>query len=591
MNLEHLINKHQAAKGTIQWEGTFSDYLNLVKEQPFIAQNAHARLYHMIMDQGVTIREDGSKHYHFFEKEVFGIDHVLEKLVESYFHPAALGLDVKKRLLLLMGPVSGGKSSIAIALKRGLEAYSKTDRGATYAIDGCPMNQEPLLLIPDDLRPSFEKELGIRIEGYLNPYTQLLVQEKYDGDILKVKVKRIFFSENSRTGIGTFSPSDPKSQDISDLTGSIDFATLATYGSESDPRAYRFDGELNIANRGLMEFQEVLKCDEKFLWHLLSLTQEGNFKAGRFALISADEMILAHTNETEYQSFIKNKKNEALHSRTIVINVPYNLNIEEEVRIYQKSLRSHVFKTVEFAPHTLESIAIFSIMTRFSSTTNLQSKLTSAYSGVQASETDGMHGIDPRYVINKIAATVVKHQEGVVTAVDILKEIAAGLHELPSVNSSVREDYVSILNYVKQHFAYLVEKDITDYLDVEQTGKLRTQSDKYLAELVKSTERDEKFMREIEDIFSIGDHNRNAFREEILVKAEYFTRKGQTFDLSQHPQFANIQTSTRRMVFSDLSNDEKALEFLIKEKKYSERSAQKAFGFIASLSTQTDSIV
>ncbi len=155
---------------------------------------------------------------------------------------------------------------------------------------------------------SFYREYGIRIEGELSPLNMMRLEKEYGGRIEDVLVERIFFSENRRVGIGTFSPSDPKSQDIADLTGSIDFSTIAEYGSESDPRAYRFDGELNKANRGIMEFQEMLKCDEKFLWHLLSLTQEGNFKAGRFALISADELIIAHTNETEYRSFIANKR-------------------------------------------------------------------------------------------------------------------------------------------------------------------------------------------------------------------------------------------------------------------------------------------
>src|SRR5690625_3401416 len=162
------------------------------------------------------------------------------------------------------------------------------------------------------------------------------VEKKYEGRIEAVRIERIFLSEDERIGVGTFSPSDPKSQDIADLTGSIDFSTIAEYGSESDPRAYRFDGELNKANRGLMEFQEMLKSDEKFLWHLLSLTQEGNFKAGRFALISADMLIVAHTNETEYRHFISNKKNENLHSRIIVMPIPYNLKVSEEKRIYEK---------------------------------------------------------------------------------------------------------------------------------------------------------------------------------------------------------------------------------------------------------------
>src|SRR5699024_1159195 len=204
----------------------------------------------------------------------------------------------------------------------------------------------------------------IRINGSLSQLNTLRLEEEYNGRIEDVIIERVLFSENKRVGIGTFSPSDPKSQDIADLTGSIDFSTIATYGSESDPRAYRFDGELNKANRGLMEFQEMLKCDEKFLWHLLSLTQEGNFKAGRFALISADEMIVAHTNEAEYRSFISNKKNEALHSRMIVMPIPYNLKLDQEERIYLKMIEESDIKDVHIAPHALKVAAMFTILTR-----------------------------------------------------------------------------------------------------------------------------------------------------------------------------------------------------------------------------------
>jgi serine protein kinase len=189
-----------------------------------------------------------------------------------------------------MGPVSGGKSTLVAMLKRGLEKFSRTQDGALYAIKGCPMHEEPLHLIPGELRDEFQKAYGVYVEGELCPYCRMMVETEYGGQIEQVPVERIFLSEEKRIGIGTFTPSDPKSQDIAELTGSIDFSTITEYGSESDPRAYRFDGELNIANRGIMEFQEMLKCDEKFLWNLLSLSQEGNFKAGRFALIYADEM-------------------------------------------------------------------------------------------------------------------------------------------------------------------------------------------------------------------------------------------------------------------------------------------------------------
>lgn len=288
MDIFKRIAEHRAESERLAWTGTFKEYTELLRDDPRAAMTAHARVYEMIASYGVE-ESDGHKRYKFFEQEIFGLDRAIEKLVEEYFHSAAKRLDVRKRILLLMGPVSGGKSTIVTLLKRGMEQFSRSPLGAVYAIKGCPMHEEPLHLIPLELREEVERVLGVRIEGNLCPSCQMRLQTEYNNDIEQVLVERVLISEKNRVGIGTFSPSDPKSQDIADLTGSIDFSTITEFGSESDPRAYRFDGELNKANRGLMEFQEMLKCDEKFLWNLLSLTQEGNFKAGRFALISADE--------------------------------------------------------------------------------------------------------------------------------------------------------------------------------------------------------------------------------------------------------------------------------------------------------------
>lgn len=245
------------------WEGTFIDYLQIVKERPWVTQLAHSRIYNMIKDAGTETLEGGGKKYKFFSHELFGLDKTLETLVEEYFHPAARRLDVRKRILLLMGPVSGGKSTLVAMLKKGLEQYSKTMRGAVYGIKRCPMHEEPLHLIPRELRTEFEAEYGVHIEGELCPSCRMMLEQEYGGNIEKVQVERVILSEDKRVGIGTFTPSDPKSQDIADLTGSIDFSTIAEYGSESDPRAYRFDGELNIANRGMMEFQQILKLIQR----------------------------------------------------------------------------------------------------------------------------------------------------------------------------------------------------------------------------------------------------------------------------------------------------------------------------------------
>ncbi|MDF2718224.1 MAG: protein prkA, partial [Paenibacillus sp.] len=367
MDIFKRISEHRREQEKATWTGTFAEYIEIVRQNPNVAKTAHARVYDMIAWHG-NREENGQRKYKFFEDDMFGLDRTLEKLVEEYFHSAARRLDVRKRILLLMGPVSGGKSTIVAMLKRGLERYSRSAEGALYGIKGCPMHEEPFHLVPLELRPDIEKELGVRIEGSLCPSCQMRLKTEYGGRIEEVLIERVLLSEEERVGIGTFSPSDPKSQDIADLTGSIDFSTITEYGSESDPRAYRFDGELNKANRGLMEFQEMLKCDEKFLWNLLSLTQEGNFKAGRFALISADELIIAHTNESEYKSFISNKKNEALHSRMIVMPVPYNLKVSEEEKIYAKLISQSDMRHIHIAPHALRAAAIFSILTRLKET-------------------------------------------------------------------------------------------------------------------------------------------------------------------------------------------------------------------------------
>src|SRR5919109_2955564 len=345
------------------WTGNFRDYLSMVIQQPSLAQRAHARLYNMIKHVGMQVDDEGKEHYAFFEQDLFGIDEPLARVVE-YFKAAAMGSDVGRRILLLYGPPSSGKSQLVILLKRGLEAYTQTNAGAVYAIVDCPQHEDPLNLMPHPLRQDFQAETGIHIEGELCPLCALHLREQYEGDIYRVPVKRIFFSEKERLGIGTFVPSDPKSQDISELVGSIDLSTVGDYGSESDPRAYRFDGEINIANRGLMEFIEMLKADERFLYVLLTLSQEQNIKTGRFAMIYADEVIVSHTNENEYNAFVGNKKSEALHDRMIVVKVPYNLKVKEEVKIYQKLLRQANIGDTHIAPHTLQVVSMFAVLSR-----------------------------------------------------------------------------------------------------------------------------------------------------------------------------------------------------------------------------------
>ncbi|WP_375005113.1 serine/threonine protein kinase PrkA [Bacillus velezensis] len=628
MDILKKIEKYREEEQRLKWEGTFADYLEIIKENPLVAQSAHSRVFNMIKDSGIE-EDDGKKTYSFFSRELFGLEESLERLVEEYFHPAAKRLDVRKRILLLMGPVSGGKSTLVTMLKKGLEAYSLTDNGAVYAIKGCPMHEDPLHLIPHHLRDDFYREYGIRIEGSLSPLNVMRLEEEYGGRIEDVKVERIFFSEDKRTGIGTFSPSDPKSQDIADLTGSIDFSTIAEYGSESDPRAYRFDGELNKANRGMMEFQEMLKCDEKFLWHLLSLTQEGNFKAGRFALISADELVVAHTNETEYRSFIANKKNEALHSRIIVMPVPYNLKVSEEERIYEKMISESDVSDVHIAPHTLKVAAMFSILTRLKepnrSDIDLVKKMrlydgesVEGYNSVDLEDMkkefhdEGMSGIDPRYVINRISSTIIRKNMESINSLDVLRSLKEGLDQHPSISAEDKERYMNFISAARKEYDDIAKKEVQKAFVYSYEESAKTLMDNYLDNVEAYCNKnklrdpltgeelnpDEKLMRSIEEQIGISENAKKAFREEILIRISAYARKGKRFDYNSHERlreaiqkklFADLKdvvkitTSTKTPDEQQLKKVNEVVARLIDEHGYNSTSANELLKYVGSL--------
>lgn len=581
MDIFKRISEHRREQEKATWTGSFVDYIEIIRRNPSVAKTAHARVYDMIAWHGIR-EENGQRKYKFFENDMFGLDRTLEKLVEEYFHSAARRLDVRKRILLLMGPVSGGKSTIVAMLKRGLERYSRSPEGALYGIKGCPMHEEPLHLVPLELRPDIEKELGIRIEGSLCPSCQMRLKTEYGGRIEEVLVERVLLSEEERIGIGTFSPSDPKSQDIADLTGSIDFSTITEYGSESDPRAYRFDGELNKANRGLMEFQEMLKCDEKFLWNLLSLTQEGNFKAGRFALISADEMIVAHTNESEYKSFIANKKNEALQSRMIVMPIPYNLKVSEEEKIYAKLIGQSDMKHIHIAPHALRTAAIFSILTRLKETKkqgmDLLKKMKmydgESIEGFKDADLkemqneyaeEGMSGIDPRYVINRISSALIRQDLQCINALDVLRAIKDGLDQHPSITKDERERYLNYIGVARKEYDELAKKEIQKAFVYSYEESAKTLFDNYLDNVEaycnwqkirdpltgEELDPDERLMRSIEEQIGISENAKKAFREEILIRMSTYSRKGKKFDYNSHER---LREAIEKKLFSDLKD-------------------------------------
>jgi serine protein kinase len=580
--LEDLRREHEA----LRWEGTFRDYFELVTQNPRIAQLSHARINDMIHAGGIDRLNEGTHHeiisYKFFSPELFGIEEPIARLVE-YFKSAAQRLEVRKRILLLMGPVGGGKSTIVNMLKRGLEDWTNTDGGAVYAIKDCPMHEEPLHLVPHQLRGEIEKHYGIYIEGDLCPQCRYALEHTYGGRHEDVKVHRVIFSEKDRVGIGTFSPSDPKSQDITELTGSIDLSTIGEVGVESDPRAYRFDGELNIANRGLMEFVEMLKVDEKFLYSLLTLSQEQSIKTGRFAMIYADEVILSHSNENEYIAFAGNRKSEALQDRIILVRVPYNLRVSQEERIYDKLLKqSEVLRNVHLAPNTLRVAAMFAVMTRLEEPKRQNVdvvKKMKLYDGEDVEgykskdvrelkeETvrEGMDGISPRYIINRLSSALVRDGVTCINPIDALRAIKDGFEQHTGISADQRERYLNLISLARKEYDELAKIEVQRAFVYSFEEMARTMCNNYLdnVEAYCNKERikdpiteeemdpDEQLMRSIEEQIEISDNAKNTFRQEILIRISSYARKGKPFEYNSHER---LKDAIEKKIFSDLKD-------------------------------------
>jgi serine protein kinase len=577
---EHIKNIQNTEKFL-----SFEEYFDLVKANPRIAQLAHARVYGMIKSAGVTEIEEGDekrKVYNFFSSEIFGVDDVIEQLV-SYLHSSAKRLEIRKRILLLMGPPGGGKSTLVSMLKRGLEEFTLTDDGQLYAIANCPMHEEPLHAVPHKFRQEIYDNYHIYIEGDLCPRCRLYVQEDLGGDFTKLQVKRIVLSEKGRIGIGVFQPNDPKSQDISDLVGSIDLSTIGTFGSESDPRAYRFDGEANVANRGILEMVEMLKVDEKFLYLLLTLSQEQSIKAGRFPLIYADEFIISHTNESEYKAWIADKKSEALRDRVIVLKCPYNLKIDEEVKIYEKLIKqTSILNSVHIDPQALRTAATFAVLTRLEDPKkaglDLMKKLK-LYNGEdvpgykdrdvkelkQSAEREGMFGIGPRYIINQLAKALVQEGHPCLTTIDTLRALKNGLETSPSFTKEERDVYEKFIidtrkDYddrakieVQKAFIFSFEEQantlLAVYLDnVEAFCNKEKVRDPITGE---ELDPDEKLMRSIEEQISVSENSAKSFREDILIRLSSYARRGKQFTFDSHPL---LKEAIEKKLFADLKD-------------------------------------
>ncbi len=579
------------------WTGSFEEYLDIVREYPRVTRNAFQRVYDMILSYGVDTYEDLREtrtHYRFFDDPdhegrdaVFGLDELLESLVNA-FKSAARGYGIERRVLLLHGPVGSSKSTIARLLKKGLERYSTADDGRLYTlgwsdpdtgdVHWCPMNEEPLHLVPETFREEVAARLNegrspddyqVSITGELDPYCRFMYAERlrqYGGDWTRVvgdvRVKRLLLSEQDRVGIGTFQPKDEKNQDSTELTGDINYRKIAELGTDSDPRAFNFDGEFNIANRGIIEFIEVLKLDVAFLYDLLGASQEHKVKPKKFAQTDIDEVILGHTNEPEYKRLQNNEFMEALRDRTVKIDVPYVTRLRDEIKIYEKDFNSRRVKGKFVAPHTIEMAAMWAVLTRLEEPKNAHLSLLQKlklYNGKSLpgyteenikelkseAVNEGMLGISPRYVQDKISNALVAHPDAhSVNPFMVLNELESGLkHHSLITSEELRARYRELLGIVKEEYENIVKNEVQRAIAADDDAlkrlcgnyidnvKAYTQREKVKNKFTgQYQEPDERLMRSIEEKIDIPDSRKDDFRREIMNYIGALSIDGKMFD-------------------------------------------------------------
>ncbi len=630
-SLVDFTKTHQAA----HWSGTYAEFLEkiLPSDARALARSSHQYVWDMIRWQGASTSEKGKTTYSLFADELFGVDEALER-VADYFKAASAGSEVGRRLLLLLGPPSGGKSTLVVLLKRGLEEYSHTDAGALYAIQNCPVHESPLHLVPHTLRGSFRETYGVDIAGEVCPYCRSRLENEFQGDFMRMPVERVFISEAGRMGIGTYAPHDPTTADIADLVGSVDLSKVSEYGDEGDPRAWSWSGAVYASSRGVLEMIEILKVKREFLYLLLTLTQEKNVKVSRFPLIYLDETIIAHTNLAEFRKFLQESENEALLDRMVIIQVPYTLNYKEESRIYRKLISAApAFAEGHLDPHALDIAAVFAILSRLQEGDQKEvdlSKRIRLYAGEDVegasraeverlhakAPDEGLSGVSPRFVINALSNAIIQANVKSLTSMNVLLALKDAIESDARIDPKKKRKWIDFLVVVRKDFYNRwVKEDVHKALFVSFEQEAQELLNKYLDEVeaaldnrhvkdpMTNEERkpDERFMRSVEEKINISESGKVSFRQEVVRKAMGAYKRGDKFSLDSHAQLHDAieqylfeqRRDVLRLVSSSARPDDEAKQKisvvekrLAEEYGYDSHSAREALNYVTTLLAQ-----
>ncbi len=565
ITIESIISEAESEAARYSWQGTFAEYLRIVSSDPLKSRLSHAYIYDAIMSMGSNETPRGDRTYNLFQDEIFGLEEPLDRIVQ-YFAASAQRFEVRKRILLLLGPPASGKSTVVDLIKHAMETHSRTDEGAVYAIKGCPMQEEPLHLIPRRLRPQLYDQYGIYVEGDLCPRCRYMVRTEYQGRYADVPVERVTFSAQEAIGIGCFMANNPNPSDSSLLVGSVNTDQLEGDRLEVAGKAFRLDGELNVANRGMIELIEMFKANKHFLTALLSLAQEQTIKMEKFGSVYADEVIVGHSNQGDFEEFSRDKSSEALKDRIIAVQIPYNLKFTEEVKIYQKMLKMSHMGDVHIAPLTLRVASAFAVLARMDPPDrqgmSMLDKLN-LYDGQVVPNfsrqtvrdmqrhhpMEGMNGISPRYVMNRIDAVASQPNVPCITPLGALGSLWEGIGENVGYEADVATkialitDAVQVYDDLAVHEVRIASEEGFEAKAKDLLTSYVTDISSYLEDISKGrykpTRADaerERDMREIERVLGVTDRNKDQFRREIQERVAAWQSRGWTFEYDSDPR-------------------------------------------------------
>ena len=606
------------------------DYIEMVEKDPDIVKSSHKRLHDAIEEHGSYVMPDSDsrkfkvfdgesiKIHKYFEGEFFGMETVIEKVM-SFLSSAAHKGEESRQVLLLMGPVGAGKSALTEHIKKALEGKKY------YTLKNDPHRGEPLQLIPRSLRPSVEAALNVKIDGDISPIARHKLLNDYEGKYENFEVEEVTFSQRGRRGVASVPPMDANSQDVSVLIGSVDISKLDKF-AEDDPRSLSLNGAFNVGNRGVVELVEVFKNEIEFLHTIITATQEKRVPSpGKSDMLHFDGVILAHCNEAEWNRFQSEHTNEAIMDRIVKISVPYCLELNQEVKIYEKMLGKSDFKA-HIAPHTLKIASMFSVMSRLKESAKAD-PLTKMkiYNGEEVLEKgrvrkvdirdlreeakhEGLDGISTRFITKALDNALTASDKGMITPISVMDSLTKMVKEqlvdesfktkcLELLQKTIREEYLKILETeIAKAFISAYEEQaqslFDSYLDNAEAYTTRAK----LKDRVTKEERkpDEGFMASIEEQIGVTGSSRDGFRSDVTAYMFAKMRRGEkvsyktyeplknaieSFLISSVRSMARIVTKSKTRDDDQKKKYSEMVETLIKEYHYSAESAEEILVF------------